>query len=170
MNRFTPFALLLAGALVVGVGCHMDDKDSMDHNKKTDTMSSKNMGKSLWDRLGGEPAVTAVVDDFVGRAASDPKVNFTRKGHPAEWNASPANVAKLKKGLVTFISENTGGPLKYKGKDMVAVHTGMEISDAEFNALAADLGASLDKFKVPAKEKNELIAVVASTRGSIVNK
>src|SRR5262245_28688391 len=61
--------------------------------------------KSLYERLGGKPAITAVVDDFVGRAASDPKVNFTRKGIPgAEWQATPENVAHLKAGLVDFVT------------------------------------------------------------------
>ena len=47
--------------------------------------------KSLYDRLGGEPAIKAVVDEFVARGASDPKVNFTREGHPNHWNATPEN-------------------------------------------------------------------------------
>jgi hemoglobin len=124
----------------------------------------------LWDRLGGEPAVTAVVDDFVGRAAPDPKVNFTRKGHPNEWDPSPANVAKLKRRLVEFISMAAGGPLKYTGRDMTTAHTGMNITSAEFDALAGHLSASLDKFKVPAKEKGELMAAVGGTKNQMVGK
>ncbi len=170
MSRFAPFALLLAGALAVGtgVGCAKDDKGSM--SKSSDKMDMKMSGKTLYDRLGGEPALTAVVDEFVRLAASDPKVNFTRKGKPNAWDPSPANIAKLKKGLVTFIAQNTGGPKAYKGRDMVSAHTGMEITDGEFDALAADLIQALDKFKVPKKEKDELVAVVAGTRGQIVGK
>ena len=168
MSRFTPFVVLLAGALAVGVGCQ---KDSSDHSDKSVSKTAgAAAGATLWSRLGGEPAVRAVVHDFVGRGAANPKVNFTRVGHPNEWKPTPQDLTKLEQRLVEFISENTGGPLKYKGKDMVTVHTGMQISNAEFDALAADLGASLDKFKVPKKEKDELIAVVASTRGQIVNK
>lgn len=167
MTRFTPFALLLAGALVVGTGCHKDKMES-DHGsmKKADAMA----GDTLYKRLGGEPAIRAVVHDFVGRGAANPKVNFTRKGHPNEWDATPANVAKLEQRLVEFIGMATGGPQKYKGKDMVPAHKGMEITNAEFDALAADLSASLDKFKVPAKEKGELMTVVGGTRGEIVGK
>ena len=104
--------------------------------------------KSLYERLGGEGAIKAVVDEFVGRAAGNPKVNFTRKGTDREWEATPANVLALKNGLVNLIGQLTGGPQKYTGKDMKTVHTGMKITDAEFNALAGDLVGALDKFKV----------------------
>ena len=124
--------------------------------------------KSLYDRLGGEAAITAVVADFVGRAASDPAVNFVRKGTAREWNPSPENVAKLKKHLTQFLCSVTGGPQVYEGRDMVTVHKGMEISDAEFNAIAADLQASLMAFNVPQKEQDELMAIAATTRGQIV--
>lgn len=126
--------------------------------------------KSLYERLGGGPAITAVVDDFVGRAAADPKVNFTRKGTGHEWSPSADDLARLKKHLVQFISMATGGPSTYEGRGMKPVHAGMGISEAEFNALAADLIASLDKFKVPEREKNELVAIVASTKKDIVEK
>jgi hemoglobin len=126
--------------------------------------------KSLYERLGGEAAVKAVVDDFVARAATDPKVNFTRKGTALEWQATPDNVAHLKKALVQLIGAVTGGPQKYQGRSMKEAHRGMKISDAEFNALAADLKASLDKFKVPEKEQGELFTIVESTRKDIVEK
>ena len=122
---------------------------------------------SLYERLGGEAAVKAVVDDFVGRAAGNPKVNFTRKGIK-EWEASEANVAKLKTNLVNLIGALTGGPQKYTGKDMKSLHAGMKITTAEFGALAGDLKATLDKFKVPAKEQAELMKIVGSTQGDIV--
>lgn len=119
--------------------------------------------KSLYERLGGEAAITAVVDDFVGRAAGDPKVNFFRDG-----KFKNLDVAHLKKMLVEFIGSATGGPQKYTGRDMKTTHKGMKITDAEFDAIAADLAASLDKFNVPEKEKNELLTIVGSTRKDIV--
>ena len=128
--------------------------------------------KSLYQRLGGEPAITAVVEDFVNNAAGDPKVNFDRKNppHPRTWNATPENVAKLKRGLVAFISEATGGPKAYNGASMVEVHRGMEITDAEFNALAGHLKNTLNKLNVPQKEQDELMKVVGSTKPDIVGK
>jgi hemoglobin len=124
--------------------------------------------KSLYDRLGGEAAITKVVDDFVARAASDPKVNFTRKGTAKEWQATDPNVSHLKKMLVQFISFATGGPQQYAGRDMKTVHAGMKITGPEFDALAADLKASLDALKVPAMEQAELLTIVGSTRKDIV--
>ena len=167
----------VAGLLVVGTGCKTTDSSrsdsSSDMSKSSSSSSSSSSTtneKSLYERLGGEPALTAVVDDFVARTASNPKVNFTRKGTPQEWPATPENVTKLKRRLVTFIAEATGGPKKYDGKDMKSAHAGMQITSAEFDALAADLSASLDKFKVPAKEKAELMAIAASTKGAMVER
>jgi len=126
--------------------------------------------KPLYDRLGGQPAITAVVDDFVGRAAGDTKVNFTRKGTGYEWQATPKNVAHLKGKLVEFIAMASGGPVTYTGRDMKSAHAGMKISGAEFDAPAADLKASLDKFNVPAKEQGELLAAAAGTKKDIVER
>lgn len=162
-------AILLAGMLlvgfVVGVGCKHNDDGNPDATKTVDPTS-------LYARLGGHDAIKAVVDDFVKRAASDPKVNFDRKNptHPNQWEATPDNVDKLKKHLVQFITEATGGPKSYHGKSMEAVHQGMEISNAEFDAAAADLKASLESLKVPENLQNELMTIVGSTRSQMVGK
>ncbi len=151
-------AVALAAALVFVLG--------VSAAQAADMMMEK---KSLYERLGGEPAVTAVIDDFVNRAAGDPAVNFTRVGSGGKtWDATPENVAMLKKHLTQFVCSVTGGPQAYEGKDIGATHAGMKITDAEFNAIAGDLIATLDKFNVPEAEKNELLAIVGTTRGSIV--
>jgi hemoglobin len=124
--------------------------------------------RTLYERLGGEPAIRAVVDDLVARLAADPKVNVTRKGTQKEWKPTPENVAKLKKDFVDFIGMATGGPQKYTGKSMKEVHTGMQITPAEFEAAAADLKATLNKLKVPAPEQAELMRIVGSTAPDII--
>jgi hemoglobin len=138
---------------------------------KSDKHDMKAMATpSLYERLGGEPAITAVCADFVGRAAKDPQVNFFRKdvpGYPA-WNPSAEELAAFNKHLVQFVCMAAGGPQKYEGKSMKESHAGMKITEAQFNAIAADLSASLDQFKVPAKEKGELLAAVAGTKKDIV--
>jgi hemoglobin len=124
--------------------------------------------ETLCERLGGEATIKAVVDDFVARAAADPKVNFTRQGTDREWEAPPENVIRLKARLVELISSATGGRQAYRGRSMKAVHEGMRITDREFDALADDLKATLDKFHVPAREQAELLKIIGSTRRDIV--
>ena len=74
----------------------------------------------------------------------------------------------FKKSMVAWISSQTGGPIKYTGKSMKDAHKGMGITDADFNALVEDLVKSLDKFKVPEKEKGELLTTLASLKPQIV--
>ena len=122
--------------------------------------------KALWDRLGGEKAVRAVVHDFVVMAATDEKVNFFRDG---KYKLDDKGVQHLEQLLVELVSDTSGGPLKYTGRDMKKSHAGMKITDAEFDALAGDLIAVLKKYKVPKAEMDELVGIVASTRKDIVD-
>jgi hemoglobin len=120
---------------------------------------------TLWDRLGGEKAVRAVVHDFVAAAAGDPKVNFTRDG---KYKLDAEDVKKLEQLLVEQISSATGGPLKYTGRDMKKTHAGMKITTAEFKALAGHLVATLNKYNVPQREITELVELIGSTANDIV--
>lgn len=135
--------------------------------------------KSLYDRLGGADGVKKIVDDFTTRMLADPRVNFTRKGvtrggfsiHRGEsmtWNASPENVEQLKKHIEQFIALSTGGPTFYDGKEIKNAHADMHITNAEFDAAAGDLKATLDKLQVPDPEQKELLAVIETTRQQIV--
>ena len=119
----------------------------------------------LWDRLGGEKAVRAVIHDFVATAAVDPKVNMTRGG---KYPIDAKGLERLETRLIEMVSAATGGPLKYTGKDMKDVHKGMAIGSAEFDALAADLAGSLRKFEIRPSEIEEVLAIVESTRKDIV--
>src|SRR5436853_5544252 len=91
--------------------------------------------KSLYDRLGGKKAVTAVVDEFVGRVAADKRIN----NYFMAAASDPARLAAFKMKLVDQICEASGGPCKYKGKDMKAAHAGMGITGPDFDALVEDL-------------------------------
>lgn len=119
------------------------------------------MKKSLFDRLGGKPAITAVVDDFVANVAADKRINaFFAK----------ADIPHLKMELVDQLCQATGGPCKYTGKDMKTTHKGMGIGGADFNALVEDLGKSLNKFKVKKGDQKELVAALAPLKKDIVEK
>jgi len=120
---------------------------------------------TLWDRLGGEQPVTAVVKAFVAKTAANPKVDFTRGG---KFKLDATAVDHSEKMLVEMISAATGGPLKYTGKGMKEVHAGMAITEEQFAAMAEDLKATLQQFKVPDDTARELLAIVAFTKSAIV--
>jgi hemoglobin len=122
----------------------------------TTTASSE---KSLYDRLGGKDAIAAVVDNFVGNVAADTRINAM---------FANADIPNLKTKLVDQICQATGGPCTYTGKNMKDAHTGMNIKEADFNALVEDLKKSLDKFNVPEKEQSELLGALATMKGDIV--
>jgi len=122
--------------------------------------------QSLYDRLGGKTAITAVVDEFVGRVAADNRINHFF----AATASNPAQLAAFKGKLVDQICQAAGGPCKYTGKDMKTAHQGMGITAADFNALVEDLAGALDTFKVGAAEKNQLLGVLGPMQGAIVEK
>src|SRR5205823_2628901 len=105
--------------------------------------------KPLWTRLGGEPAVTAIVHDFVTKASANPKVDVTRGGR---YKLDDPAVEKLERLLVQLISSASGGPLKYEGRPMKAVHDGMKITSDQYAAISADLVEVLKEYKVPQAE------------------
>ena len=127
---------------------------------KSDTKTAVNK-KSLYDRLGGKGAITAVVDDFVGKVAGDARINARFVN---------ADIPHLKAMLVEQICEASGGPCKYTGKDMKTSHTGMNITNDEFNALVDDLGKTLNQFKVPADAQKDLIGALAPMQPDIVGR
>ena len=128
--------------------------------------SGQTKEKPLYDRLGGKPAIAAVVDEFVSRVAADARIN----SFFAATAADPARLAHFKSLLVDQICEASGGPCKYAGKDMKSAHRGMGISGAHFDALVGDLVAALDKFKVGAHEKEQLLAALGPMKSDIVEK
>ena len=107
-----------------------------------------------------------MVDDFVGRAAADNRIN----AFFAATAADPKRFAAFKSKLVDQICEASGGPCKYTGKSMQAAHAGMGISGADFGALVSDLVAALDKFKVQPKDKDTLLGVLGPMQSAIVEK
>ena len=81
-----------------------------------------------------------------------------------------ANIDRLKVRLVEQICQGTGGPCTYTGRDMKSAHAGMGIRSKDFDALVQDLGKSLNKFKVPAREQKELVAVLGPMKKDIVTR
>lgn len=204
MKRKTWFGL--SALVVLMLGCAHDQGTTRDEtfqtsgSREADQRAEQRIGKeeqlrgegeggksqqqakpTLFERLGGETSIQAIVDDFVDRAMADPRTNWVRKGvkkgavlgvggSSAEWKPTPEKIETLKAHIVQFIAVATGGPTLYEGKGMGAVHHGMKITNAEFDASIGALKASLDSLKVPITEQKELLAVFESTRAQIAEK
>jgi hemoglobin len=119
---------------------------------------------SLYHRLGGYDALAAVTDDFVGRLAADPAL------HRFFTGLSVDSQKKLRQHVVDFLCSATGGPCIYTGRDMKTAHTGLGITEDDWNVSVKHLVATLDKFKVPEKEKNEVLGAISGLKGDIVGK
>jgi hemoglobin len=139
---------------------------------------SERESQTLYQRLGGQEGIAMIVDDFVNRAIADPRVNWERRGvrrggvlgigdRSGEWQPSGDNVARLKKHLTQFLAVSSGGPTTYEGKDMKEVHSGMKITNAEFDAAVGDLKATLDAKGVGQREQKELLGIIESTRAQV---
>lgn len=115
--------------------------------------------KSLYDRLGGKTAISAVVDQFVANVAADSRIN---------GRFATTDIPKLKGHLVDQICMATGGSCTYHGRDMRTTHAGMKISNRDFGALVEDLVKALDTFKVPEREKGELLGLLGPMKKDIV--
>ncbi len=120
--------------------------------------------KSLYQRLGGYDAIAAVVDDFIGRLISDARFEKFFSGFSVD------SKKRIRQHLVDQLCVATGGPCVYMGRDMKTTHTGLGLTEADWNAAAGHLVASLDKFKVGKKEKDEVLAFVSSLKKDIVEK
>lgn len=120
--------------------------------------------KSLYERVGGYNALAAVVDDFIGRLVGDERFKKFFLGH------SEDSTKRIRQHILDQFCAATGGPCIYTGRDMKTTHKGLGITEADWDAAAKHLVASLDKFKVPEKEKNEILAFVTSLKKDIVEK
>ena len=120
--------------------------------------------KSLYQRLGGYDAVAAVVDDFMGRMASDKQLSrfFTTLGENRK--------VKARQLTVDFVCKAVGGPCAYTGRDMLTTHKGMGITEDDWNISVKLLKQTLSKFKVPEKESAEVLSLIASLKSNIVDK
>jgi hemoglobin len=117
---------------------------------------------SLYQRLGGREGIALVVDDFVASLAADDRVAWRFK------QLSAADVARLKSNAADQVCEATGGPCAYVGRDMKTAHKGMNITGAEWDATVEDLVKAMTKRKVPDREQQEVLNLLAPLRPEIV--
>jgi hemoglobin len=115
--------------------------------------------RTLYERLGGRGAITAVVNDFVGNVARDKRINRF---------FADTDIPRLKRLLVQQICAGSGGPCKYEGRSMREAHRGLNIRNQDFDALVQDLVMSLNKFGVKQREQRELLALLGPMRKDVV--
>jgi hemoglobin len=119
---------------------------------------------SLYTRLGGYDAIAAVVEDLVQRLAADPELGRFWAHRGAD------GIQREKQLVVNFIANRAGGPLHYAGRELLPSHVGMRISEKDWQSFMTYLNATLAKFKVPAKEKADVIAFMESTKADMVGR
>jgi hemoglobin len=119
---------------------------------------------SLYKRLGGYDAITAVTDDFLGRLAADKQMARFFIGVSAD------SLRKLRQHVVDQLCEATGGPCYYFGRSMKTVHAGLGITESDWQVTVKHLTSTLDKFKVPDTERTEVLKMFSSLKSDIVEK
>ena len=122
------------------------------------------MSASLYERLGGYNAISAVASDLLPRLQSDPQLGrfWAHRGTDG--------LRREKQLLIDFLCANTGGPLYYTGRDMLTTHAGMGITESDWTVFLLHAAATLNKFEVPAAEQQEIVEFVLSLKGDIVNR
>jgi len=114
---------------------------------------------TLYDRLGGEPAVGAVVNEFYDRVLADERVAH---------HFDDVDMADQRSHQTKFLSAVTGGPMTYEGDDMETAHEGLAITDDEFDAIATHLDGALREFDVADADREAVMETVEGYRGDIV--
>jgi len=153
MKRFTPFLYFTLAAFAAVAPFYAAPPQALAQQEKL-----------LYHRLGGYDALAAVTDDFIGRMAADPQLKHFFGG------LSIDSQKKLRQHVVDFLCVATGGPCVYTGRDMKTAHTGLGITEDDWNAAVKHLVATLDKFKVQEKEKTEVLGAISSLKGDIVGR
>lgn len=149
--------MLLAFAVITGVAPYAAGASPQ-------AINAPAAGASLYTRLGGYDALVAVTKDFIGRLATDPQLAKFFTG------LNDTSKARVEAHVIDFLCVATGGPCIYTGQDMKTAHTGLHITDADWNTSAAHLTETLNKFKVPQKEQSEVMAAVSRLKGDIVGR
>jgi hemoglobin len=149
-------------ATAIGAAVSVSFLGSEDANGQ-DT-SKPSTGKTLYERLGGYDAISAVVEDFANKLFTDPKVKQFFRGMGTDTKES---FKQKNKNLLTAV---TGGPAKVISRPAKTVHGGLNITQGDFNVVAGHLKATLEKFKVPERETTEVFAIIAKLQPDIVER
>ncbi|HEY8023637.1 MAG TPA: group 1 truncated hemoglobin [Burkholderiaceae bacterium] len=151
MKRFTQILLVLIATISLS---------GIARGQSTEGMNAPG-DDTVFQEFGGKTGIGKVIDDFLGIWQGDPRISGALKD---------ADVERLGSLLKEQITQLTGGPAVYSGKDMKAAHQSMGLHNADFNALAEDLQHAMDKNSVPVRAQNKLLAKLAPMEHAIVTK
>jgi len=117
---------------------------------------------TLYERLGGYDAISAVANNLLPRLQADPQL-------ARYWqHRGEDGVNREKQLLIDFLCSSAGGPLYYTGRDMKTSPKGMKISESDWSAFLGHVNATLEAFQVPQPERDQVVAFVQSTKPDIV--
>ena len=116
--------------------------------------------RSLFERIGGMPAVQAAVDIFYCKVVADDRISYFFQH---------IDMDKQSGKLKAFLAYAFGAPMHYDGKSMHAAHRHMQITEVHFDAVAGHLVDTLHELNVPSELIDEVLAVAHSVRGDIIN-
>ena len=156
MPRWSPFLVLLVAC---ASGTEATRSDAA-HGGSAPAATSSAGGSSLYERLGRRPGIDVVVHTFVGNIGRDKRINV---------RFMFVDLDVLQSHLTDQICAASGGPCPYTGRQMKPLHASMHVRGTEFDAMGEDLVAALKSNGVPEREQKELLAIIASTRGDIVD-
>jgi hemoglobin len=117
---------------------------------------------TLYQRLGGYDAIAAATDDLLGRLLNDPLLKDYWKGK------SENSLHKDRQLIVDFLVSAAGGPAFYSGRDMKTAHTGMGITEREWELFMGHTRAMLEHLQVPAREQDEVLDFLTGLKADVV--
>lgn len=123
--------------------------------------TSNNQPTTLYQKLNGQQGIEAIVDSFINQIATDKQVfHYFAK----------ASVSHFRSGFITHMCDVTGGPCKYQGDNMVDIHTGMQINEADFNRIVELLINAMEENNVNYPVQNQVLALLAPFRAEIIKR
>jgi hemoglobin len=122
--------------------------------------------QSLYERIGGVNAIAMVVDRFSDQIVKNPKLNVNAA--LKEWNET-GQLPGLKFMRTLWLCQAAGGPFRYTGKELGEAHEDLHITSEEFDEVGAEIASALDHFKVPEREKQEVLAAIVSKKAEVIN-
>lgn len=121
--------------------------------------------RPLYQRLGGTPGISALVDDVVKLHLENPAI----RARFLPYLERPEYVAVVKQHMCNFLESGGGGPAKYTGRSMREAHRGMNVSEAEYMAAIDDILAVLRRHSIDEQSQKDVLAIAYSLKGEILH-